>query len=128
MCSGQILKLFQALQESLDMTLEASFQLLYAYSTLNNEAVKFGVTTKVRRRECSKTLTRRETTVIYRYVLREGTYRSLIQIPILVKFVIRWKGNIYIPADLTVSKRPGTSYRIKIPFAVFNHLYFYFPV
>ena len=26
------------------------------------------------------------------------------------------------PADLTVSKRPGTSYRIKIHFAVFNHL------
>ena len=30
------------------------------------------------------------------------------------------------PADLTVSKRPGTSYGIKIHFAVFNHLYFLF--
>ena len=29
-------------------------------------------------------------------------------------------------ADLTVSKRPGTSYRIKIHFAVFNHLYLLF--
>ena len=31
-----------------------------------------------------------------------------------------------LPADLTVSKRPGTSYRIKIHFAVFNHLYLLF--
>ena len=31
-----------------------------------------------------------------------------------------------IPANLTVSKRPGTSYRIIIHFAVFNHLYFVF--
>ena len=31
-----------------------------------------------------------------------------------------------IAADLTVSKRPGTSYRIKIHFAVFNHLYLLF--
>ena len=30
------------------------------------------------------------------------------------------------PADLTVSKRPGTSYRIQIHFAVFNHLYLLF--
>ena len=29
-------------------------------------------------------------------------------------------------ADLTVSKKPGTSYRIKIHFAVFNHLYLLF--
>ena len=32
----------------------------------------------------------------------------------------------YCPADLTVSKRPGTSYRIKIHFAVFNHLHLLF--
>ena len=31
-----------------------------------------------------------------------------------------------LPADLTVSKWPGTSYRIKIHFAVFNHLYLLF--
>ena len=30
------------------------------------------------------------------------------------------------PADLPVSKRPGSSYRIKIHFAVFNHLSFVF--
>ena len=30
------------------------------------------------------------------------------------------------PDDLTASKRPGTSYRIKIHFAVFNHLYLLF--
>ena len=30
------------------------------------------------------------------------------------------------PADLTVSKRSGTSNRIEIYFAVFNHLYLYF--
>ena len=30
------------------------------------------------------------------------------------------------PADLTVSKRLGTSYRIKLHFAVFNHLYLLF--
>ncbi len=29
-------------------------------------------------------------------------------------------------ADLTVSKRPGTSNRIEIHFAVFNHLYLCF--
>ena len=29
-------------------------------------------------------------------------------------------------ADLTVSKRPGTSYRIEIHFAVVNHLYLLF--
>ncbi len=29
----------------------------------------------------------------------------------------------YYLADLTVSKRPGTSNRIEIHFAVFNHLY-----
>ena len=29
-------------------------------------------------------------------------------------------------ADLTVSKRPGTSYQIEIHFAVVNHLYFLF--
>ena len=33
---------------------------------------------------------------------------------------------LYLPADLTVSKRPGTRYRIKIHFAVFNHLYLLF--
>ena len=33
-----------------------------------------------------------------------------------------------IPADLTVSKRPGTGYRIKNHFAVFNHLYLFFPL
>ena len=32
----------------------------------------------------------------------------------------------YNSADLTVSKRPGTSYQIKIHFAVFNHLYLLF--
>ena len=32
----------------------------------------------------------------------------------------------YIPADLTVSKRPGTSYRVEIRFAVSNRLYFLF--
>ena len=32
----------------------------------------------------------------------------------------------HIPADLTMSKRPGTSYRIKIHFAVFKHLYLLF--
>ena len=31
-----------------------------------------------------------------------------------------------VPADLTVSKRPGTSDRIKIHFTVFNHLYLLF--
>ena len=30
------------------------------------------------------------------------------------------------PADLTMTKRPGTSYQIKIHFAVFNHLYLLF--
>ena len=30
------------------------------------------------------------------------------------------------PADLTVSKRPRTSYRIKIHFAVFNHVHLLF--
>ena len=35
---------------------------------------------------------------------------------------------IFPPADLTVSKRPGTSYRIEIHFAVFNHLYLLFSV
>ena len=30
------------------------------------------------------------------------------------------------PADLTVSKRPGTSYQIDIHFAVVNHLYLLF--
>ena len=30
------------------------------------------------------------------------------------------------PADLTVSKRPGTSFRIEIHFAVFNRLYLLF--
>ena len=29
-------------------------------------------------------------------------------------------------ADLTVSKRPGTSYQIEIDFAVVNHLYLLF--
>ena len=29
-------------------------------------------------------------------------------------------------ADLTVSKRPGTSYQIEINFAVVNHLYLFF--
>ena len=28
-----------------------------------------------------------------------------------------------LPADLTMSKRPGTSYRIEIHFTVFNRLY-----
>ena len=32
----------------------------------------------------------------------------------------------YEIADLTMSKRPGTSYRIKIHFAVFNYLYLLF--
>ena len=32
----------------------------------------------------------------------------------------------YILADLTVSKRPGTSYQIEIRFAVVNHLYLLF--
>ena len=32
-----------------------------------------------------------------------------------------------LSANLTVSKRPGTSYRMKIHFAVFNHLYLLFP-
>ncbi len=32
----------------------------------------------------------------------------------------------FILADLTVSKRPGTSNRIEIHFAVFNHLYLCF--
>ena len=32
----------------------------------------------------------------------------------------------YLLADLTVSKRPGTSNTIKIHFAVFNHLYLCF--
>ena len=31
-----------------------------------------------------------------------------------------------LPADLTVSKRPGTSFRIEIHFAVFNRLYLLF--
>ena len=30
------------------------------------------------------------------------------------------------PADLTLTKRPRTSYRIKIHFAVFNHVYLLF--
>ena len=34
----------------------------------------------------------------------------------------------YHPADLTVSKRPGTSNRIESHFAVFNHLYLCFPL
>ena len=33
---------------------------------------------------------------------------------------------VLIPADRTVSKRPGTSYRIKIHFVFFNHLYLIF--
>ena len=32
----------------------------------------------------------------------------------------------YNPADLTVSKRPGTSFRIEIHFAVFSRLYLLF--
>ena len=32
----------------------------------------------------------------------------------------------YCPADLTVTKRPGANYRIKILFAVFNHLHLLF--
>ena len=32
------------------------------------------------------------------------------------------------PTDLTVSKRPGTSYQIEIHFAVFNHLYLSFSI
>ena len=35
-------------------------------------------------------------------------------------------GFIKFPADLTVSKRPGTSYRIEIHFAVFSGLYLLF--
>ena len=31
-----------------------------------------------------------------------------------------------LPADLTVSKRPGTSYQIEIHSADFNHLYLLF--
>ncbi len=31
--------------------------------------------------------------------------------------------SLYVLADLTVRKRPGTSNRIEIHFAVFNHLY-----
>ena len=34
--------------------------------------------------------------------------------------------HIYYPADLTVSKRPRTSYQIEIHFAVVNHLYLLF--
>ena len=34
---------------------------------------------------------------------------------------------IIMRADVTVSKRPGTSYQIKIHFASFNHLYLLFP-
>ena len=33
---------------------------------------------------------------------------------------------IILPADLTASKRPGSSYQIEIHFAVFNHLYLLF--
>ena len=33
---------------------------------------------------------------------------------------------IQIPADLTVSKRPGNNYRIEIRFAVFSRLYLVF--
>ena len=33
---------------------------------------------------------------------------------------------LYRPADLTVSKRPGTSSRIEIHFAVFNRLFLLF--
>ena len=49
-----------------------------------------------------------------------------------VHFLMKMKKNDSIwsicnPSDLTVSKRPGTTYRIEIRFAVFNHLYiFYF--
>ena len=35
-------------------------------------------------------------------------------------------GEVLYPADLTVSKRPGTSFRIEIHFAVFNRLYLLF--
>ena len=34
----------------------------------------------------------------------------------------KYGDDCYLPADLTVSKRPETSYRVKIHFAVFNHL------
>ena len=36
--------------------------------------------------------------------------------------------NEYYLADLTVSKRPGTSNRIEIHFAVFNHFIFAYPL
>ena len=39
--------------------------------------------------------------------------------------MLGWKHK-YTLADLTVSKRPGTSNRIEIHFAVFNHLYLCF--
>ena len=36
------------------------------------------------------------------------------------------KSNVYTLADLTLSKRPGTSYQIEIHFAVVNHSYLLF--
>ncbi len=39
--------------------------------------------------------------------------------------MLGWKHK-YTLADLTVGKRPGTSNRIEIHFAVFNHLYLCF--
>ena len=46
-------------------------------------------------------------------ILRESETSFFKQIPYL--------------ADLTVSKRPGTSHQIEIHFAVVNHLYLLFP-
>ena len=42
------------------------------------------------------------------------------------KHITCWQKKLHFPADLTVSKRPGTIHRIEIHFGVFNHLYLLF--
>ena len=41
-------------------------------------------------------------------------------------WVSLWPNRLQYAADLTVSKRPGTSYQIEIHFAVINHSYILF--
>ncbi len=61
--------------------------------------------------------------------LDEGKYAEYFDFLTAAQLPIVWGWQLLVRrvlADLSVSKRPGTSNRIEIHFAVFNHLYLSF--
>ena len=58
-----------------------------------------------------------ETKIAVMTMLKEGSVPESFPVP---------GAQTLLLADLTVSKRPGTSYQIEIHFAVVNHLYLLF--